>query len=392
MSIENESIVRYRSHVQEVQDSLEAYSVHESLPEGFDASYSNSEVRQLATQEDETQLAKELASLHKSGLQKLVELYKLLSIFTLGGVLGVCARRGLNDLSSYRGAYISGVVWSNFTACVIMGVAVESQTLWHRVTTRYESRAKIPLYVGITTGFCGSVSSFSSLILEIFEKSCDLLPAGYNNYPNAAYGIMEFLSVCIAQLTMSIAGLQFGKHLGLSIEHTKISISISFYRFLEFLCVIAGTLAWIAVIVIAATESHGRSWSLSCVFAPLGVFARFYLSKSLNARIKDFPLGTFACNFSGTLLLLIFNLLNRGIYHDGGRIISSQISCQVLESLSDGFCGCFTTVSTFAVELSGLKLIKSYRYGSLSVISSFVALLLIMGPYNWTTGFANTVC
>lgn len=373
-------------------DRLGAFSQQDSLPEGFEPAYSpHDAVREDEKRDSHNEIPREQVSLGRN----LVQLYKLWSILALGGILGTLARRGLTLLSSYNGAYISGSIWSNFTACVVMGIAVDSVEFWNHgsMASLYSSKSVIPMYTFVTTGFCGSLSTFSSIMLEMLEYAADLKPSGYSHYPNLAYGIMEFLSVLIAQISVSMAGLKLGKHLSQLVDdHLGAKMTLKIYKKVELMLVVLGTLAWIAVIVVSATVCNHRDWSLSGLIAPIGVYTRFYLSKTFNPKVKNFPFGTFLCNFIGTITLLVFYLLNRGKLTSGGRIVSSVTSCQALDSLSDGYSGCLSTMSTLAVELSSLPTWKGYRYGAVTVLVCFIVMLLIAGSYNWAVGFVIAVC
>lgn len=86
-----------------------------------------------------------------------------------------------------------------------------------------------------------------------------------------------------------------------------------------------------------------------------GSVFRFLISSSLNGLIA-FPLGTFVVNITGSLLLGF--LLGLGL-----REISSQLSLLLMI----GFCGGFTTFSTFSAET--LELLKAGEYLSLILYS-----------------------
>ena len=100
------------------------------------------------------------------------------------------------------------------------------------------------------------------------------------------------------------------------------------------------------------------------------------LSLLLNPRLKLFPLGTFAANTLGTALLGTFQVLQT-IQHPaplGAR------ACAVLRGLADGYCGCLTTVSTFAAEVDALDGRRAWIYVSFSWLVSQVLLAVIIGP------------
>lgn len=364
---------------------LEAESISNALPEGFPNRDKNITLQVLRLE----------APIFTS-----VFVTTLLNIAS-GSIWGVLARKGLIALTSYPGLYLGGLVWANFVACYVMGMAMESEVIWYKLLADEELKAlfstksAIPFYVGITTGFCGSCSSFSSLILEMFNKAANL-PPSYALYPNAAYGILGALEVLLTHLSLSLAGYRAGKHVIRYIERSKFSILTRTYYLLELLSSAFGASGYIVVIVLIATKSASewRTWTLSCLFAPWGSLLRYTLSRKLNSIKKDFPVGTYAANFSGSILLAIFNLLIRGKKSKGLfiPIVNNIHGCDVLVGLDDGFCGCLTTVSTFMVELCTLTMSPSYIYGSFSIITSFVGMLLILGLYNWIIGLTNAVC
>lgn len=89
------------------------------------------------------------------------------------------------------------------------------------------------------------------------------------------------------------------------------------------------------------------------------------------------PLGTFLANMIGTALLGGFNVLQNKVHP------VSSYACSVLQGLDDGYCGCLTTVSTFAVEILGLGLRKGSRYALISWCVAQLLLLLVFGLPIW---------
>lgn len=146
------------------------------------------------------------------GNHKLSHYVHVFCTFTTFCILGNETRQAITALSSYSGAYITAptVIWSNVTSCILMGIMQSLNAYsWmkdHQV-----------LFLGVTTGYCGSLSSFSTMLLEMFEHSTSLTNdniAHHTKLPNRAYGIMEFLSVLLVHLMMSMCSLIFGRQLG----------------------------------------------------------------------------------------------------------------------------------------------------------------------------------
>jgi CrcB protein len=138
--------------------------------------------------------------------------------------------------------------------------------------------------------------------------------------------------------------------------------------------------------------AHAEPWRgqalFAIVFAPLGCMLRFYLSLKLNGTFSSFPFGTFTANTIGTAVLGMAWDLQRLPLDD--RL--SLVSCQVLQGIMDGFCGCLTTVSTLALELSSLRRSNAYKYGGVSVLASLAILTLVMGAMKWTVGWVAPAC
>ncbi|KAF3987500.1 hypothetical protein FT663_04421 [Candidozyma haemuli var. vulneris] len=373
MSRRSSSLRRAETRLQE----LEAESLHEALPEGFNTSQES------------------IKETPRKQVKPASPVSTLLNIAN-GAIWGVLARKGLMALTTYEGSFLGGVIWANFAACVVMGMFVASEKVWSALTAAgFAGKGVVPVYVGVTTGFCGTCSSFSTFILEVFNKAADTLPRSYE-YPTAGYGVMEALSVVIAHVSVSVSGFHMGKHLMGAVDEKLPVLTPGGFQKLNLVSCCVGIAAYIVDIVLICTQDYGTwcSWLFSVLFAPWGAFLRYYLSKYLNSKVKDFPLGTFTANMVGCLLLAVFTLIARGRSLDNRsvQIVTNVVGCHVLMGLDDGFCGALTTVSTFVVELFGLSTLHSYIYGTASVLAGFCIMVLLLGSYNWAVGLLPAVC
>jgi CrcB protein len=116
-----------------------------------------------------------------------------------------------------------------------------------------------------------------------------------------------------------------------------------------------------------------------------GALFRWQLSR-YNPVIPSFPLGTFTANIIATVILGICYLLQGRI-----RTPLTTLDCAVIIGVVEGFCGCLSTISTFAVELDTLRRRHAYTYATVSVVSGVLILVLIVGISAWTEGY-NAVC
>lgn len=103
----------------------------------------------------------------------------------------------------------------------------------------------------------------------------------------------------------------------------------------------------------------------------LGSVLRFALSKYLNQLPVHLPLGTLTVNILGSLLLGLFI----GVALKGGHLSNNLILF-----LATGFCGGFTTFSTFAFENQEFLKAGDYFHFSVytfgSLLAGFTAILV----------------
>ncbi|EEH44812.2 uncharacterized protein PADG_01101 [Paracoccidioides brasiliensis Pb18] len=283
----------------------------------------------------------------------------------------------------------------------------------------------IPLYIGLTTGFCGSFTSFSTFMLDVFLSLANDLPIAGSPYNpitrNGGYSFMAVLAIIIYTLSLSLSALLFGAHLAIFIdEYTPIIPYLFTRKFLDPLAVFLASGCWLGAAFLAiwppdrslGVHEYWRGRAVfAIVFAPLGCLFRFNVSLLLNARIPKFPLGTFAANIFGTMVLAMCYDLQRATrvvalssassssyasaaaaIAAGAVSVTRLTGCQVLQGVIDGFCGCATTVSTWVAELDSLEHEHAYFYGLVTVAVALGVLVITIGLLKWTVGFGLAVC
>ncbi|KKA24035.1 hypothetical protein T310_1916 [Rasamsonia emersonii CBS 393.64] len=340
-------------------------------------------------------------------VSKLATKLYTISYLIFFSILGTLARLGLQALTFYPGApVVTGVLWANVGGCILMGFFIEDRNLFREewgasgneppstdsgadvmaawIKKHKTVKKTIPLYIGLTTGFCGSFTSFSSFIRDAFLALSNDLPnpsAGTTGAisRNRGDSFMAVVAVIIVTVSLSMSSLFFGAHLAIALDPWTPVVPFRFTRkVLDRVVVLLAWGCWLGAVFMAIwppdrmhTEETWRGRAIfALVFAPLGCLLRFYLSLYLNARLPAFPLGIGAAQVITSKSLLT--------------------SCQVLQGVMDGFCGCATTVSTWVAELHGLGMRRhAYVYGAASVGIALAFLVVIMGSLKWTIGFAS---
>jgi CrcB protein len=102
--------------------------------------------------------------------------------------------------------------------------------------------------------------------------------------------------------------------------------------------------------------------------AALGGVARYYLASAIQQRVgPTFPWGTLVINVSGSLLL---GVLMRY------ALATPSVSAELRAFLTTGFCGGYTTFSTYSYETATLLEDGQYgRAGTYALASVVLALL-----------------
>ncbi|KAL8804596.1 MAG: hypothetical protein Q9200_005761, partial [Gallowayella weberi] len=362
---------------------------------------------------------------HQRASRFATELYTI-SYLIFFSIFGTLARLGIQSLTIYPGAPVAtGVLWANVAGSFIIGFLSEDQKLFapkiwtpsppsalRTTSTQHppqhspschdqeqqhappfpppqnspqlppspSNKRTIPLYIGLTTGFCGSLTSFSSFIRDAFLALSNTLPVPISHtsastpssFPslnlaprNGGYSFLALLSIIITTICLCISALIVGAHFALAVQRFTPSLTsrLSLKRALDSIMVLLGWATWLGAIFMAiwppdrvggpsysGKAEHWRGSALfAIVFAPLGCLSRFYISILLNPKSKNFPLGTFTINMLGTAAEGMFwDLQHTG---NGGGLVG----CQILQGMMDGFCGAATTVSTWVVELKALR-------------------------------------
>lgn len=207
---------------------------------------------------------------------------------------------------------------------------------------------------------------------------------------------MALLAVILTTRCVCLSALKIGVHIATLLSRVHLELLFRLRVVLDRCVAACGFGTWLGAVLMAVfppdrpSDASGHdTWKqetlrgqglFAVVFAPLGSLLRFDVSLKLNSLLPAFPLGTFTVNIVGTALLGMAWDLQRAYLGISRSVIGgSEVGCQLLQGVMDGFCSCLTTVSTWMAELSGLRRRHAYTYGTTTVVVSLAILVAIMG-------------
>ncbi|KAI8378690.1 CrcB-like protein-domain-containing protein [Choanephora cucurbitarum] len=295
----------------------------------------------------------------------------LLIPFSIAGTL---IRIGVTRLQDYEGAPVFSLVYAQWIGCLVMGIALSNKSYLFQ-------RLKYPaIYTAITTGLCGSITTFSSWQLDIFKAFVN-----YNHLPHSrGKNVLAGLSQLLVTLAMSFQGFRWGQHTAtessVDVQVVPRGFSIQHLQWPDYGVVCISLSCWLGVILAAVWTHDTNKLVLACVFAPLGALTRWSLSSLFNT--PHLPKGTLIANLVATVILAVLSLVR-------SRPINGM-SCLFTQALADGYCGCLSTISTWITELDSLPRKSSYVYGTISVVIAQCILFIVLGSSIWTLGIDST--
>lgn len=298
----------------------------------------------------------------------------VIALLMPASIFGALARVGLLALTTYDGREIFPLAWVQAAGCLVMGFAIGMR--------EHIGQFYGPLYTAITTGFCGSLTTFSSWQLDVFTSW--LNPT--HSHRDWLRDVIDGLGKTIFTIAIALSAVTFGSHLA-AVFGRYIPRFPPPARWLRY------TLTIVSVLVYAAaypayfrmSPSFRHQATAAILFSFPGTLTRYVLSIKVNPLLKLFPLGTFTANAVGTALIGTFHVLQ------STRSPPSPNGCDVLQGLIDGYCGCLTTVSTFATEVAALTAGRAWFYVVLSWATCQCLLLVILGSSYWGGDVSQTV-
>ncbi|KAK8961811.1 hypothetical protein KSP40_PGU011972 [Platanthera guangdongensis] len=251
------------------------------------------------------------------------------------------------------------------------------------------------LVVGITTGYMGSLTTFSGWN----QKMLDLSAEGHWTF--AVAGIIlgmfivnecvtigvesaEFLRSCFSEWIENCSEKTKGRFQCLRLDTLKLQLMVIILMLV--IWVSLSGLSCILAVKKMDNLTNGAVLWLGCLLGPFGVWARWYLSRlngqglGIKGSLKWLPIGTLLANFLAAFLMAALSTISNAVNTKRCRIIVSGVQF--------GFLGCMSTVSTFVAEVYAMRQSrqsgKALAYTIFTILPPFLAGILIYSIPVWT--------
>ena len=293
---------------------------------------------------------------------------------------GVAARIYLSKLGRFDGVPQFSSLYAQLVGTAIMGTLVAHKTL-------LQKRHKI-FYTALTTGLCGSMTTFSSWNLEAALSLLQLNSSSLSPLqgPDNGRRAVTFLTILLLGLSAPIGALKLGSSVANSIaprfQSTCCAAPIAFCtkRWISAISIFIGwTLVTGGVVCLILIDLQLLfSLLLGCV----GTYLRWCLSRLDKCQrcVRRFPLGTFLANVSGAWIIGLTHVAAAFFYAEG----TSDTLLMLLGGVSTGFCGCLTTVSSLIDQLCTLPFHCACLYAFSSIACAQAGLITTLAVFAWT--------
>lgn len=328
-------------------------------------------------------------------LPKWLEYGSCMTHLAFFGILGVITRYLLQKLFAPGTAGVTSdhtILYldlpSNMVGSFLMG--------WWGVVFKADiSYVSDFLAIGLTTGYLGSLTTFSGWNQKMLELSVE------GHWVFALLGFLIGLFLAAYSIIFGIETSRGFRHFlkrcsGSSSASSRKTWRVDSYKrhlaILAVLLLMLGCL-WSVSGILMAQEFHSDSsetqlW-LACIVGPLGVWIRWFVAR-LNGRglgktglLKWIPFGTLIANVSAACIMAALATVKKEVNSKTCDIIATGIQF--------GFLGCLSTVSTFISEFNAMRESRhpwrAYAYAMVTMCPSFGLGTLIYSLPVWVKGY-----
>ena len=238
------------------------------------------------------------------------------------------------------------------------------------------------VYIAISTGLCGSLTTFSSwnaeaakLLLQVNHTTLIRIQSREHDVRVVGYIFILFIGV-----GMPASAYIFGKNISLFILkivpklNSQSLLTHKIHSYLLPICIFVAYFAITSTLIGISIYYSSYALLFSLLFGSIGTYIRWLLSglDRLNCIcIRGFPMGTLLANTLGSVVLSFATIASARVVQNGSV---EQLKVDLLTGVSVGFCGSLTTVSTFITQLVSLPF-------WIAVVYSLVSLIIVQSVF-----------
>ncbi|XP_022964422.1 fluoride export protein 2 [Cucurbita moschata] len=324
----------------------------------------------------------------KRKFSRLLEYVTCLVHLAVFGILGVLTRYGLQKLFGPENANVTNnetILYpdlpSNMVGSFLMG--------WWGVVFKGDiSGISDYLAIGLTTGYLGSLTTFSGWNQKMLDLSVD---------GRWLFAILGFFIGLFLVAYSIIFGIETAKGFRWIMKRKNITCSwclkvdsyerdlaamVGFSLMLILLWSFSGSL------LERDFSSEAAELWVGCLVGPVGVWARWFLARlngrgvGRKGRWKWVPIGTLMANVLAACVMAALATVKKAVKTEKVETVASGVQL--------GLLGCLSTVSTFIAEFNAMRLSeqpwRAYAYAALTMAISFALGVLIYSIPVWTQG------
>ncbi|KAL8059696.1 hypothetical protein ABFX02_03G103900 [Erythranthe guttata] len=323
----------------------------------------------------------------------LLEYVTCLLSLAVFGILGVLARYCLQKLfgpgvigatSDQNYMYLD--LPSNMVGSFLMG--------WLGVIFKGDiSKVSNQLAIGLTTGFLGSLTTFSGWNQKMLDLSAE------GEWAFAVLGIfigfflVAFSIIFGIETAKGFKGLLVRSNTRINSPRACVSDKSHYLVCFTLTLVIMLGLLWgiFGSFEVKKFRNGGAKPQLflACLVGPFGVWIRFFLARfngrglGKNRALKWMPFGTLAANILASCVMAALATLKKAIRTTNCETVASGVQF--------GLLGCLSTVSTFIAEFNAMResnnTWRGYAYATTTFFISFILGTLIYSVPVWARGY-----
>ncbi|PON59814.1 camphor resistance CrcB family protein [Parasponia andersonii] len=331
-------------------------------------------------------------------MPKLLEYCSCLIHLAVFGILGVLTRYLLQKLFGPGTAGVTSNetllyldLPSNMVGSFLMG--------WFGVVFKGDiSRVSDFLAIGLSTGYLGSLTTFSGWNQKMLELSVE------GHWVSSVLGFLIGLFLAAYSIIFGVETAKGFRQLlekKITNQESGIRSSGGIWRVdsrkrhmavMVVFTLILGLLWSVSAILLrdefSSDGGEAQLW-LGCIVGPPGVWIRWFLAR-LNGRglgkagrLKWIPFGTVIANVSAACIMAALSTTRKEV--------NTKTCDTITTGIQLGFLGCLSTVSTFIAEFNAMRESKypwrAYVYAMITICISFGLGTLIYSVPVWTKGY-----